>query len=485
MNTRRQFIQGTVAPLALSALGPALAAHAFDSALKPAPTGPGLLVSQRPPVAQRKFVSAAVEQTIVAAKARIADPETAWLFENCFPNTLDTTVTTRVVEGRPDTYVITGDIDAMWLRDSAAQVWPYLPLMKQDAALQSMIAGVVNRQARCVLLDPYANAFYDNPDKVSYHKDDLPKMKPGVHERKWEVDSLCYVIRLAHGYWKQGGDVTCFDAQWLEAMKLIVATFRNQQRKTGDGDYKFKHKTMWPSDTAAGSGTGHPVAPVGLIASVFRPSDDGTVFPFLIPSNYFAANSLRQLGAMVRALYRDPAFPADCLSLAAEVERALQKHAVIEHKTHGRILAYEVDGYGSHYLIDDSNVPSLISMAYPGAIGVNDPLYRSTRKFLFNAANQPYYVKGRAAEGTSGPHAGRDMIWPMGIIIRAMTTNDDAEIKRCLKMLAATHAGTGFMHEAFHKDDPAKFTRKWFAWANTLYGEMILRLLESKPHLLG
>ncbi|MES3020227.1 MAG: glycoside hydrolase family 125 protein [Pseudomonadota bacterium] len=475
MNTRRQFIQGAVAPLALSAFGPA-----FGQAL----AAPGQFVSNRPPVGQRKFVSAAVEQTIVAAKAKIADPETAWLFENCFPNTLDTTVTAGRADGRPDTYVITGDIDAMWLRDSAAQVWPYLPLMKHDAALQSMIAGVVNRHARCVLLDPYANAFYFDAAKVSYHKDDLPKMKPGVHERKWEVDSLCYVIRLAHGFWKQGGDIKCFDADWLAAMKLIVATFRNQQRKTGDGDYTFKRKTMWPHDTAAGNGSGQPVAPVGLIASVFRPSDDATVFPFLVPSNYFAANSLRQLGAMVRVLYRDPAFAAECVSMAAEVEQALRKHAVIEHKTHGKILAYEVDGYGAHYLIDDSNVPSLISMAYLGAIGVNDPLYQSTRKFLFNAANHPYYVKGRAAEGTSGPHAGRDMIWPMGIIIRIMTTADDAEIRRCLKMLTTTHAGSGFMHEAFHKDDPAKFTRKWFAWANTLYGEMILRLLETKPHLL-
>lgn len=471
MTNRRQFIQTNSLTLASLAAVPLSAAAAY--------------ASNRPPAAQRKFTSTAVEETIAAAKKKIADPQLAWMFENCFPNTLDTTVTTRVVNGRPDTYVITGDIDAMWLRDSSAQVWPYLPLMRRDEPLRLMIAGLVNRHARCVLLDPYANAFYDDPGQISEHQHDLPRMKPGVHERKWEVDSLCYVIRLAHGYWKHSGDASCFDAQWLDAMRLIVATLRNQQRKHGDGDYTFKRSTDRPHDTAAGQrGDGQPVLAVGLISSVFRPSDDATVFPFLVPSNYFAVQALRLLAEILASVHPSDKLRQESLDMAAEVDAALRSHAMIAHKKHGKILAYEVDGYGSHYLLDDSNIPSLISLPYLGSLSAAHPLYRNTRKFLLTLGAQPYYVKGRAAEGTSGPHAGRDMIWPMGIIIRAMTSSDDAEIKACLKMLLATHAGTGFMHEAFHKDDPQRFTRTWFAWANTLFGEFVLKLLAEKPHLL-
>lgn len=439
--------------------------------------------SMRPPLKDRKFVSDAVERKLLATKKMIKDAELAWMFENCFPNTLDTTVTTTTKNGRPDTYVITGDIDAMWLRDSSAQVWPYLPLMKEDKKLQDMIAGVVNRHAEYVLIDPYANAFY-NDDKRKGHNDDTI-MKPGVHERKWEVDSLCYVIRLAHGYWKQSNDVSCFDDTWLKAMKRIVATFKNQQRKNNNGDYNFKRTTSRPTDTAAGGGAGAPIKPVGLICSVFRPSDDGTVFPFLIPSNYFAVVSLRQLAEIVKTVLNEKDFAHECLNLATEIEKALKEYAVVEHKKAGKILAYEIDGFGAHYLIDDSNIPSLVSLPYLQAISVTDPLYKNTRKFLLTLGNHPYYVKGVVAEGTSGPHAGRDMIWPMGIIIRAMTSSNDEEIKKCLAMLKASHAGSGFMHEAFHKDNATKFSRKWFAWANTLFGEFMLKLIEEKPYLLA
>jgi meiotically up-regulated gene 157 (Mug157) protein len=473
MTHRRRFLTCCTAPLAAAVLPwmPASAAPAF--------------VSRRPPPAQRRFASAAVERAIVDGKARIGKPELAWLFENCFPNTLDTTVTTALRDGRPDTYVITGDIDAMWLRDSSAQVWPYLPLMKDDAPLRALVAGVVRRHARCVLIDPYANAFYDDPAKVSEHSGDKTRMKPGVHERKWELDSLCYVIRLAHGYWRHSGDLAPFDAEWRAAMALVVATMRDQQRRDGSGAYRFKRTTDRPFDTAAGDGTGWPAAPVGLVASVFRPSDDGSVLPYLIPSNYFAATSLRQLARLLDAVGGAAALRDESLALAGEIEAALKAHAAVERRGFGRVLAYEVDGYGSHYLTDDSNIPSLISLPYLGAIAADDPLYRATRRFLFTEGAHPYYVRGRAAEGTTGPHAGRDMIWPMGIIVRAMTSSADGEIRQCLSMLVSTHAGTGFMHEAFHKDDPATFTRAWFAWANTLFGELVMKLLAERPHLLA
>lgn len=440
-------------------------------------------VSRRPARAARRFSSPAVEATIQRVKKDIRNKELAWLFENCFPNTLDTTVTVGTRNGKPDTFVITGDIDAMWLRDSSAQVWPYLPLARQDKKLQQLLAGVIHRQAACVLLDPYANAFYADASRVSEWKSDQTEMKPGVHERKWEVDSLCYCLRLAHGYWQATSDLTPFDAEWQQAARLIVATFREQQRKTGPGPYHFRRRTEWPSDTAAGNGTGNPVRPVGLICSVFRPSDDATLYPFLVPSNLFAVQTLRQLATLWTALKLDAAFATECTALAQEVETALRQYGVAEHLIHGRIWAYEVDGYGNQFFMDDANVPSLLGLAYLGAVPAADPVYQATRRFALSRDN-PYYFEGKAAAGVGGPHVGLGQIWPMGIILRGLTSQDPAEIAACLDTLRRTHAGTGFMHETFDQDDAGKFSRKWFAWANTLFGELILKTHAEQPQLL-
>ena len=438
----------------------------------------------RIPESRRKFKSVAVENKIQEIKAAIGNQELAWMFENCFPNTLDTTVDFSVIDGRPDTYVITGDIDAMWLRDSSAQVWPYLPLMKEDPALQQLIAGVINRQTRCILKDPYANAFYKDENKISEWKNDLTTMKPGVHERKWEVDSLCYPIRLAHGYWRNTNDATPFDAAWREAVLLTLKTFREQQRKTGQGPYRFQRRTESATSTLAGNGYGQPAASVGLIFSMFRPSDDATVFPFLIPSNFFAVVSLRQAAEMLEQIHHDQESAGQCRALADEVAGALHECAVVTHKKCGRIYAYEVDGLGDYYCIDDGNIPSLLSLPYLGAMKPDEKIYAQTRRFVLSESN-PYYCKGKAAEGVGGSHGGPDRIWPLGIITQALTSTDDDEIRRCLRILQSTHAGTGFMHEAFNKDDANKFSRKWFAWANTIFGELILTTHAQRPRLLA
>lgn len=437
----------------------------------------------RIPESKRKFKSVAVEKTIRRVQSSIGNRELAWMFGNCFPNTLDTTVDFEVVDGRPDTYVITGDIDAMWLRDSSAQVWPYLPLMKEDAALQQLIAGVINRQTRCILKDPYANAFYQDPNKISPWESDLTDMKPGVHERKWEVDSLCYPIRLAHGYWKNCGDTAPFDGSWRDAILLTVKTFREQQRKNGKGPYHFQRRTEIPTDTLPGKGYGNPAKPVGLIFSMFRPSDDATVFPFLVPPNFFAVVSLRQAAEMLEQIHHDQDSAAQCSALAEEVERALRDYAVVNPPGFGKIYAYEVDAFGNFYCIDDGNIPNLLSLPYLGAVKPGDEIYLNTRRFVLSE-NNPYFCKGRAAEGEGGPHVGMEMIWPLGLIVQALTSTDDGEIRRCLTTLQKTHAGTGFMHEAFNKDDPKKFTRPWFAWANTIFGELMLATCEKRPHLL-
>ena len=451
----------------------------------------------RIPESQRKFKSKSVEKIIREVRTNIGNKEVGWLFENCFPNTLDTTVDFEMIGGKPDTYVITGDIDAMWLRDSSAQVYPYLSLAKDDKDLQLLIQGVIHRQAKCILKDPYANAFYKDENKVSEWKEtDETEMKPGIHERKWEIDSLCYPIRLAYGYWMETKDITPFDQDWLEAMKMVVKTFREQQRKEDNGPYHFQRKTSWATDGVPLGGYGYPTKKVGLIHSMFRPSDDATIYPFLIPSNLFALSSLRNLRTLIEAIGKGKELVQACFTLENELIAALGEFAIVNHHTYGQVFAYEVDGFGNHTFMDDANVPSLLALpylqspAFAGDLSVlhadkkGYTVYQNTRRAVLSDAN-PFYFKGKAGEGVGGPHVGVNMIWPLSIIVRGLTSHDSQEMALCLKMLQNSHGGTGFMHESFHKDDATRFTRKWFAWANTLFGEFVLKTYREKPALLS
>lgn len=438
--------------------------------------------SNRPPLEKRTFVSETVEKNLLDVKATIADKELAWMFENCYPNTLDTTVDYELINGRPDTFIITGDINAMWLRDSTAQVWPYTPLIVKDEKLKNLVLGLVNRQVKCVLTDPYANAFYKDLTKESEWKSDRPSPGAGVHERKFEVDSLCYVVRLSDRYYKLTSDKSIFDNDWDKAMRLIVKTLRTEQRKDGKSPYYFIRTTNAMIDAPL-FGNGRPVKPTGLICSMFRPSDDATLFPYLIPSNIFAVISLRQLSEIYSRVLNDSKFAAECESFADEVEGAIKKFGIATHAGFGEIYAYEADGFGNQIFMDDANVPSLMSLAYLGAHRTSDMIYINTRRFVLSDSN-PYYLKGQAAEGQASPHTGKERIWPMGIILRAMTSESPEEITHCLRMLKNTHNGSGFMHEAFNKDNPADFSRKWFAWANTLFGELIIKVHNEHREIL-
>ena len=444
--------------------------------------------TNRPAEADRLFVSEAVEAEIARIKCVLTNRKLVWMFENCFPNTLDTTVRYRKdADGKDDTVVYTGDIHAMWLRDSGAQVWPYLLLADKDEHLRAMLAGVIRRQFKCIELDPYANAFLDPYDPNPDHQwmSDGTTMRPELHERKWEIDSLCYPLRLAYEYWLLTGDASVFDEHWMAAIRNIVRTFREQQRKDGVGPYVFTRVTDRQLDTKCCKGYGNPVNPVGLIVSSFRPSDDATTFDFLVPSNFFAVTSLRKAARILTEVNREEELAAECRALADEVEAALKQYATFEHPEFGTIYAFEVDGFGNKYLMDDSNAPSLLSMAYLGDVDADDPIYRNTRRFVWSEAN-PYFFKGTAGEGIGGPHIGYDMAWPMSIMMKAFTSQDDAEIKECVEMLLTTDADTGFMHESFNVNDPTDFTREWFAWQNTLFGELILKLVnDGKVDLLN
>jgi meiotically up-regulated gene 157 (Mug157) protein len=473
--SRRDWLKGAAAALAIARSGWGEGAGAAAE-----------LPQARPAKGERHFTSAAVEALIPRIQSGISDKELATIFANCFPNTLDTTVWPGSFEGKPDTYVVTGDIDAMWLRDSSAQMWPYLPLAKEDEKLRALLEGVIRRQARMILLDPYANAFMRDATakSLSWAVHDKTKHIAGVGERKWEVDSLCYPIRLAHGYWRATGDTGPFDAQWKEAARAIVRTFRTQQRKEGPGPYSFERASAVPYDTVALSGFGNPARPVGMIYSMFRPSDDACIYPLFVPANQFAVVSLRQLAALAGQAADDAKLAAEAEALAAEVERALKEYGKTQHAKFGEIWAYEVDGYGNLLMMDDANAPGLLSLPYLGCCGIDDPLYRRTRGFVLSESN-PYFFRGTAAEGVGGPHEGLNMVWPMSIMYRALTTSDEREIRQCLRWLRDTTAGTGFMHESFDKDDAAKFTRPWFAWANTLFGELVVRLATERPALLA
>ena len=473
--SRRALLRGAGAAALFTSL-PAVAQTATEDT---SPVASG----HRPAPGARRFRSEAVEQFLVQTSARIRDPELAALFTNCFPNTLDTTVEPGTFQGKPDTAVITGDIPAMWLRDSSAQVWPYLPLAARDERLRALLEGVIRRQTRCLHIDTYANAFMADlsAPPLSWSRSDVTDMKRGVGERKYELDSICYPIRLAYGFWKATGNQAPFDAEWREAMRRVLATMRVQQRKNGPGPYHFERNALTSTDTLSDKGRGNPVKPVGLIASAFRPSDDACIFPFLVPSNLFAVTSLRQLAELLGSLGHDAALAQDALSLASEVEAALRQHAIIDVPG-GPIWAYEVDGFGGRVLMDDANVPSLLGLPYL-ASSPDAALYARTRAWVWSERN-PWFFRGTAGEGIGGPHQGLDMVWPMSQIMYALTSTSDSEIKQALGMLKASSAGTGFMHESYNRNNAHNFTRAWFAWANTLFGELVAKVVTTRPHLL-
>ncbi|MGL5272350.1 MAG: glycoside hydrolase family 125 protein [Phocaeicola sp.] len=475
--SRRQFLKSGGLALAAMAVQPS---QIFSSVAN----SNIVYTSMRPAKASRRFTSEAVEATIEETKKKIKDPKLRWMFENCFPNTLDTTVKYKQVNGKPDTFVITGDIDAMWLRDSSAQVWPYLPLMKQDKQLQSVIAGLINRQIACILIDPYANAFNDGPLGSYWETDHTQHMAKELHERKWEIDSLCYPIRLTYHYWKETGDNSIFDKDWHKAMLEVVKTFKEQQRKDGLGPYSFRRDCDRPTDSQINNGWGAPVKPVGLIYSAFRPSDDATQYGFLIPSNMFAVVSLRQLAEIESKIYSNHDFAKTCNDLADEVDTGIRKFGTTNHPVCGRVFAFEVDGFGNALCMDDANVPSLLSAPYLGYCAANDSIYLNTRKLIWSD-NNPYYFKGKAGEGVGGPHVGLDYVWPMSIIMKGLTTSNQEEIRKCLIQLRDSDADTGFMHESFNANDAKDFTRSWFAWANTLFGELIIKVSNQYPNLLN
>ena len=441
--------------------------------------------TERPPVGERLFTSSALERKIADVKAKLGPGKLATMFENCYPNTLDTTVHyRRLPDGKDDCFVYTGDIRGMWLRDSSAQVQPYLRFAKEDEGVRRLVRGVLLRQFAFLRIDPYANAFSIDADGVT-HDDatgdvcEIPIHRQ-VFERKYELDSLCYPLRLAHAYWKATGDASIFDAGWEEALKGVLAVMRDQQRRKGSEQtvYGFARRNSTAFQTHAPYyGKGMPCRFTGMVGSVFRPSDDACYYPFLVPSNFFAADVLPKAAEILDATKGDAKLAGACRALAKEIREGLEKFAVREHPVYGKVYCFEVDGLGNGTFMDDANVPSLLALPYiaPSLVKRGDPVYENTRRMVWSEAN-PFFFKGRAGEGIGSPHTWFNRLWPMSLIVKALTTDDDAEVRACVKMLLQLDDGRNFIHEGVDPDDASHFTRPWFSWANTLFGELIVEL---------
>lgn len=403
-------------------------------------------------------------------------PELTPLARQCFLNTIETTVT-ELEDG--SFFVITGDIPAMWLRDSAAQLKPYLKYAKHDEQLKRIIRSVIAKYTFYVNLDPYTNAFNSKPLAKGYTDNDKGDFSSGwIWERKYEVDSLCAPLILAHEYFISTNDSSIFTEEFRLMTARIVRTFRTEQQHESSPYWFIRENAPVPSETLVRNGRGRVVNYTGMTWSGFRPSDDACKFGYLIPSNMMAVVALRKAAELIAAGYSDNTLKADCLALANEIEDGIENYGIVDHPKYGKIYAYETDGFGNYNLMDDANSPSLLAIPYLGYRPADDPIYQNTRRFVLSKDN-PYYYSGKAAKGIGSPHTPPNYIWHISLCMQILTSVDPTEKQECLSMIARTHAGTNFMHEGFDVDDPAKFTRSWFAWANTLFAQMLENEVDS------
>lgn len=386
------------------------------------------------------------------------------VFKKCFINTVETTVSCLE---NGEIFLITGDIEAMWLRDSSCQVAHYLPFLKKEPLLAEMVRDLIFKQFEQIAIDPYANAFNSTPSGACWAKD-RTKENPWVWERKYEIDSLCYPVWLLREYYEKTGDKSVFTPHIHEVLKTIVALWAVEQEHETASDYYFERDNCPPTDTLQREGRGTPVKKNGMIWCGFRPSDDACTYGYLVPSNFFAARTLAVIAKFADSIYGDSALKEQALTMRGQVLDGIRENAVVEDEVFGRIYAYETDGFGNHLCMDDANVPNLLSLPWLGCVDSDDPLYQSTRSFVLSERN-PYYYKGKAAKGIGSPHTPEGYIWHIALSMQGLTAQEPEEKTQLLQKLLETDAGTGYMHEGFSSDDPAQFTRPWFAWSNSMF----------------
>ncbi len=402
-------------------------------------------------------------------------PKLAELYRNCYPNTLET-ATEILDDGK--VFVLTGDIPAMWLRDSTAEVSHYIPLAADNHSIRSIISGVIRKQREYILIEPYANAYKKEENDHEEFKDS-PKNHPIVWERKYEIDSLCYPLRLTYLYWKATGDVSVLDQSFIESAKTTVDLWITEQNHFEKSPYRFTRLNCSYQDTLHNDGMGEPVDYTGMTWSGFRPSDDACRYGYLVASNMFAVVVLGYLDEMLKAEYPDETeLIAKAAKLRAEISEGIEKHAIIDHETHGKIYACEVNGKGDYFLFDDANVPSLLSAPYLGFCSTDDEIYRNTRKFILSKDN-PYYYEGKFAKGVGSPHTPEGYIWHIALSMQGLTADNAEEMREILHYLETTDGGTGYMHEGFDANNPDVFTRSWFSWSCALFAEFVEKAVDE------
>ena len=365
-----------------------------------------------------------------------------------------------VLEPDGTTFVSTGDIGMEWLRDSSAVMTPYIGLARTDSYVRAMLHGTVARQAKYILIDPYANAFTDD-----YH----------IAERKFEMDSLLYPIWFSYLYWKGSGDQSIFTPGLQRAFSTILSTLRTEQR--------HHQRSRYRNSELANGGMGTPVAYTGLVWTGFRPSDDAARYQFNIPDNMLAAVVLRDLTEIEKNVYRNKRMSENAWGLSVEIQRAIERYGLVNVPGFGRIYAYEIDGYGHANLMDDANIPSLLSIPYFGYVGSHDVVYQATRRFVLSPSN-PYFFSGKYAAGIGSPHTPHGYVWPLALVMQALTSSDPSEVSRVMGYLAASDTGDHRLHESFNSDWPESYTRDDFAWPNALFAQMMLGRQNRLPPVL-
>lgn len=389
------------------------------------------------------------------------------MFYDCFINTIDTTV--DVMDD--DAFVITGDIPAMWLRDSASQIEHYLPFVNEYPVLNDLFLGLINRYVKCIKIDPYANAFNKEANGQKWDND-ITEDSPWVWERKYEIDSLCYPVRLMYNYWKESGNDSFFDKDVKEVLETVIALWTVEQMHFEKSKYRFTRLNCPYQDTLHNNGMGNPVSYTGMTWSGFRPSDDACTYGYLIPSNMFAVVVLGYMEEIFSEVYKDETLELKANNLKIEIEEGINKFGIIHHEEYGDIYAYEVDGNGNINLMDDANVPSLLAIPYLGYRNANDEIYQNTRKFVLST-NNPYYYEGSEAKGIGSPHTPEEYIWHIALSIQGLTSLDKEEKLDIVNTLVNTDGGRGLMHEGFNCNNSNEFTRDWFAWSNSMFAKFI------------
>lgn len=408
--------------------------------------------------------------TEITQKCGMKHADWAENFNAAFANTLLTTVK-RHEDGT--TFILTGDIPAMWLRDSTAQVRPYLVIAAEDEDLADMISGLVKKQFFYINLDPYANAFNEEPNGACWEHDHAEiEISPWVWERKYELDSLCYPIQLSYLLYKNTGRTDQFNDDFVSGVKRILQVMATEQQHI-QSPYRFVRDTDIRTETLINDGLGTDVAPTGMSWSGFRPSDDACTYGYLVPSNMFAVVVLGYLEEIFSKVLADEKITAQAKQLKQEIQAGIQDHAYTTNALGEKIFAYEVDGLGHVTIMDDSNVPNLMAAPYLGYCEATDETYLTTRKTLLSKEN-PYFYEGEFAKGIGSSHTPENYIWPIALAMEGMTTDDKAYKEKILDLLVATDAGTHLMHEGFDVNDPTNFTREWFSWANMMFCELVM-----------